>query len=322
MAGGLQAVLESVEGAEDDQTKGAEAIANAELNENDVVTHEEISFGGNDILAAVLASVLIFSPIQWQNWLWGIQILFFMPIACLTGAVVFCYSDFSPWAKLWISGALATIATYSYANGMICWVALLCLVLMQFERNGDKLKAAGVWIALAGGNLAAYFYGFHRVGETGKLSDSLEMPYKAIRCFLAYLGAPLGSARGLVDLKLAIIIGALIVCAAVIVAFKLLRNWKEPGVVRRSAGWLTIAAFSLGTGLILTAGRVKMTPHFLLDSRYTSYSLYLLVALIFLIAILYTPTAPHRRRRSWKASARSRSPPAGRLSHERHPGRG
>src|SRR3982075_98145 len=37
MAGGLQAVLEIVEGAEDDQTKGAEAIANAELNENDVV---------------------------------------------------------------------------------------------------------------------------------------------------------------------------------------------------------------------------------------------------------------------------------------------
>ena len=37
MAGGLQAVVESVEGAEDDEAKGAEAIANAELNENDVV---------------------------------------------------------------------------------------------------------------------------------------------------------------------------------------------------------------------------------------------------------------------------------------------
>ena len=37
MAGGLQAVLESVEGAEDDEAKGAEAIANAELDENDVV---------------------------------------------------------------------------------------------------------------------------------------------------------------------------------------------------------------------------------------------------------------------------------------------
>ena len=37
MAGGLQAVLQSVEGAEDDEAKGAEAITNAELNENDVV---------------------------------------------------------------------------------------------------------------------------------------------------------------------------------------------------------------------------------------------------------------------------------------------
>jgi N-acetylmuramic acid 6-phosphate etherase len=37
MAGGIQAVLQSVEGAEDDEAKGAEAIANAEINQNDVV---------------------------------------------------------------------------------------------------------------------------------------------------------------------------------------------------------------------------------------------------------------------------------------------
>jgi N-acetylmuramic acid 6-phosphate etherase len=37
MAGGMQAVLQSVEGAEDDEAKGAEAIADAEVNEHDVV---------------------------------------------------------------------------------------------------------------------------------------------------------------------------------------------------------------------------------------------------------------------------------------------
>ena len=37
MAGGMQAVLQSVEGAEDDEAKGAEAIAGAEINQNDVV---------------------------------------------------------------------------------------------------------------------------------------------------------------------------------------------------------------------------------------------------------------------------------------------
>jgi len=37
MAGGMQAVLQSVEGAEDDEAKGAEAIAAAEINQNDVV---------------------------------------------------------------------------------------------------------------------------------------------------------------------------------------------------------------------------------------------------------------------------------------------
>jgi N-acetylmuramic acid 6-phosphate etherase len=37
MAGGLQAVLQSVEGAEDDEEKGAEAIADAKVSEHDVV---------------------------------------------------------------------------------------------------------------------------------------------------------------------------------------------------------------------------------------------------------------------------------------------
>jgi len=37
MAGGMQAVLQSVEGAEDDEAKGAEAIADAKVNEHDVV---------------------------------------------------------------------------------------------------------------------------------------------------------------------------------------------------------------------------------------------------------------------------------------------
>jgi N-acetylmuramic acid 6-phosphate etherase len=37
MAGGMQAVLQSVEGAEDNEQKGAEAIADAEVHQNDVV---------------------------------------------------------------------------------------------------------------------------------------------------------------------------------------------------------------------------------------------------------------------------------------------
>ena len=37
MAGGMQAVLQSAEGAEDDETKGVEAIEGAEINQNDVV---------------------------------------------------------------------------------------------------------------------------------------------------------------------------------------------------------------------------------------------------------------------------------------------
>ena len=45
---------------------------------------------------AVLASLLIFSPIQYQNWLWGNQLSNLMPIACLTTALAVAYSNRGP----------------------------------------------------------------------------------------------------------------------------------------------------------------------------------------------------------------------------------
>jgi hypothetical protein len=52
-------------------------------------------------LAAVfLAAVLVFSPVQYENWLWGIQVVYFVPIACVTTGILVAYSDLVPVVKL------------------------------------------------------------------------------------------------------------------------------------------------------------------------------------------------------------------------------
>ena len=35
-----------------------------------------------------ISNLLIFSPAQYENWLWGIQVVVYIPIACLTGCLV------------------------------------------------------------------------------------------------------------------------------------------------------------------------------------------------------------------------------------------
>ncbi|GAB4292142.1 MAG: hypothetical protein Fur0025_27660 [Oscillatoriaceae cyanobacterium] len=74
---------------------------------------------------AFLANLLIFSPIQYENWLWGIQVVVFIPIVCITTSLVIAYSQLNPISKFTLCGFLATFSTFSYANGLLCWVVLL-----------------------------------------------------------------------------------------------------------------------------------------------------------------------------------------------------
>ena len=46
-----------------------------------------------------LASLMIFSLMQWENWFWGIQLSFFVPIACVTSILSVAYSSFSVQTK-------------------------------------------------------------------------------------------------------------------------------------------------------------------------------------------------------------------------------
>jgi hypothetical protein len=238
-------------------------------------------------VAIVLSSLLIFSPVQWQNWLWGIQLICFMPIACLTSAIVVCYSKLEAWIKLCVSAALATVATYSFANGMICWVVLLGVVLAQFRTALGRVMASLAWAAFAGASLSAYFYRYRWLPNTSGLRDLPGFAVKAVRCFLAFLGAPLGLGKGLGDLNLAIRVGLLVLILMCLTALQLVRRRREQGIWSNSAPWLTLAAYSLCSATLTTIGRGRDTQIFLLDSRYTTFSLYAIVALIFLLPIAY-----------------------------------
>ena len=47
-----------------------------------------------------ISNLLIFSPAQYENWLWGIQVVVYIPIACLTGYLVIAKKKLSLRTKL------------------------------------------------------------------------------------------------------------------------------------------------------------------------------------------------------------------------------
>ena len=219
-----------------------------------------------------LASLLIFSPIQYQNWLWGMQVDMLLPMACLSTALVVLYSNRGAWLNLAIAAALATVAGYSYLNGLICWVLLIPAMLQQFKSKPAKLRAALIWAALAVINLAAYFHDYRFLGSRPELSDLLAHSELVIISFLGFLGSPMSFGTGINEERLAHFIGAAIVLLALIAGLRFIDSRRKPGMLWLCLPWLTIGAYALVTAVIVTLGRATSSPQRLLESRYTSFS--------------------------------------------------
>ena len=64
----------------------------------------------------------------------------------------------------------------------------------------------------------------------------------------------------------------------------------------RGAGWLALCAFALCTAAVTALGRSTMSSVFLHDSRYTSFSVYLVIGLAGLLAVVLAEWPGQRRR--------------------------
>jgi hypothetical protein len=80
------------------------------------------SLGDRALPATALSALLILSPVQWWNWLFGIQIVVFLPMLMLTVALAVAGSQVRLLSRTVLAALCCLIATYSYANGMLLWI--------------------------------------------------------------------------------------------------------------------------------------------------------------------------------------------------------
>ena len=98
-------------------------------------------------ISLALVALLLFSPAQHQNLLWGFQICFFIPAACLLASTIIISS---PKATLGLSLAaasvLSTTATFSIFPGLLTWPLTACAALLRF---GPPSRTGTVkWVSL------------------------------------------------------------------------------------------------------------------------------------------------------------------------------
>jgi hypothetical protein len=234
-------------------------------------------------LLLLLASLLIFSTIQYDNWLFGVQVVYFMPAACVVAGLLVAYSErVGTIAAVTVCACLSAVAMFSSANGIVAWFVLPPALLGA--RAGGR-AAWKRWLPLwcAGLALCAVVYaqGYHSPASHPSTSEVLRHPFDATVYFVAFLGGPL--AAGYFPLAVALVVGAVALLSYAFACAYLFKFRDDRELLRRSAAWASLGVYSLGTGAFVTVGRLGFGVGQAVSTRYAAFSLYLLVALIYLL---------------------------------------
>ncbi|MGB3403679.1 MAG: hypothetical protein WBA77_13405 [Microcoleaceae cyanobacterium] len=238
-----------------------------------------------------LANFLIFSPVT-DNWLWGIQALVFIPMLCITTYAAICYSNIKDEFKLFIGIILASISTFSYSSGILMWIVAIPFLLVSntfnFKTIRKKRLFIGIWISGFLLNTIIYFYDYHKPEYHPSFLDALTQPIQALQFFFAFLGAPLSFSNLFTNrLILSQIIGIILIVLFIFACFYGLKHHKDKDLIERLTPGLVIACYTIFCALIAAAGRVGGGIQVALAPRYITFSVYLGVALIYLLAIIF-----------------------------------
>jgi hypothetical protein len=231
-----------------------------------------------------LSALILFSPAQWETFLRGFVLMMLIPPLCLVIALVAARTVRSTGRALAIVGASCAIATYSAACGLVLW-PIATAVTWWFHKPASRKDAAtwapyAVWCAAT---LVFYFHDYQRPARHPPLDAALEQPFDVAAGFCAFIGGALSFP--MTQWASAVLIGAALITilAAQIWA---LRRRRDADLTDRAIVWIAIAAYAVCSGVLVAIGRVGFGRGVFTWSRYISLSLWAVVGVIMLGAVL------------------------------------
>jgi hypothetical protein len=234
-------------------------------------------------VAVPLASLVLFSPVQYENWLWGWQLEWFMMVLGVVGAVcaLGAWKSSRAWRPMLVAAAAATLATYSLGSGMLVWVA--CLPILLVDRRLRRWTPA--WVVLAAVEIALYFTDYRKLSDQDSVATVLRHP-KAFGQYLSiYLARPMVSGYR-VD-RSALVTGWLLV--VLVLAFGYLA-WRRRAELVVALPWFCLAGYAMLAGAVTASSRLSFGLSQATASRYTAISNLFLVSTIAVVCVVLAGT--------------------------------
>jgi hypothetical protein len=242
---------------------------------------------------AVGFSWIVFSPNQYENWIWGWEIEWFL---CMLGvlATVTILSSEQPLSKtrLGIAAVAATVADYSLAAGVLAWVAGLIVLFCRGE------KPAWKWAWTIVGALIAipYYYHYHGTDPTqGSVTYTLEHPVAFVGFVLMYLGNPLSTShRAAITQIVAALGGTALLGAFLASCCYIWLRYRQ--AIPRLAPWIALGVFGVASAALTGVGRLELGTVQALSSRYVTATLVFMLASIVVTLVVLQQALSDRPR--------------------------
>jgi hypothetical protein len=240
-------------------------------------------------LTSIFTSLLVFSLVQVENWLWGFQLSWFLINLCLAIALLSLVNQTQPiWKKLFIAAVFCAIASFSSAHGLFTWLATLPTLIILWRNPQPMYRAVFLWIGLFLVCASVYFWGYQKPGGHPDIFYFWRHPLMAVSYFLTLLGSPLLHGSSLKPVFGLLVFGNFL--------FFIAWYLKHPSsrFAQDAAPWISFGLFTVLFDLVTTLGRAGLGVEQAMTSRYTSVSLLLVIALVQLwrLALIYRSSRP------------------------------
>lgn len=234
---------------------------------------------------AVVANLLVFSLIQYDNFLLGLQVCVLLSLWAIVTGLLIAQTRWQLGWKTLLGVVLCTVSTYSFSNGLLSWIVIFPALFWARRWTKDALRSRlpwmGVWGLGMAVNLGAYFRDYIKPPEHPDVSSA--SVWEIGHYVLVFLGSPLASR----DLSIATWVGLAILVSWLGCVVGLL--WPSPQMsdrLFRAKSWIMLGSYAFISGSFAAIGRAGFGVEQALSPRYTTFSLYAIVSIIYLSALV------------------------------------
>jgi hypothetical protein len=238
--------------------------------------------------AVIAALAIFFSGVQYENWLWAFQFAFFFIQTCVIVSIFAISRWTGPfWLRVVIASFFAAAASFSSAQGLLIWPALVLALILTSESKERKNTGTLFLIALMMLVAWTYFRGLPIAPDDRlrlPLRELLTKPKVVIHGFFGLVGNPFVHwAPHMGRPALAWPAGLIVTATFIGLTVRLLRGRDSRA---KAAPWIALGFYGLCFCLVTVFGRLGGGYNlFFLTSRYTTHPILVAVAVLALILV-------------------------------------